>query len=90
LVAALYVAYHLIENYYIVPKVYGNRLRLSTLTVLISCLAAGSVAGIVGVILVLPVVASYPILERIWLQPYLERGTARKHARLDAAEHPQN
>jgi hypothetical protein len=43
-------------------------------------LVAGSVAGIVGVILVLPVVASYPILERIWLQPYLERGTARKEA----------
>jgi predicted PurR-regulated permease PerM len=35
LVAALYVAYHLIENYFILPKVYGNRLRLSTLTVLI-------------------------------------------------------
>lgn len=90
LVAALYVAYHLTENYFIVPKVYGNRLRLSTLTVLVSCLAAGLVAGVAGVILVLPVVASYPILERIWLQPYLERGTAQKHARLDAAEHPQN
>ena len=88
-VAALYVAYHLIENYFIVPKVYGNRLRLSTLTVLVSCLAAGLVAGVVGVILVLPVVASYPILERIWLQPYLERDTVQKHDRLDAGEHPQ-
>ena len=90
LVAALYVAYHLIENYFIVPKVYGDRLRLSTLTVLLSCMAAGLVAGVVGVILVLPIVASYPILERIWLQPYLERGTAQKHARLDAGEHPKN
>jgi predicted PurR-regulated permease PerM len=90
LVGALYVAYHLIENYFIVPKVYGNRLRLSTLTVLVSCLAAGLVAGVVGVILVLPIVASYPIIERIWLQPYLERDTVRKHDRLDAGEHPQN
>ena len=32
------------------PKVYGNRLRLSTLTVLVS----GLVAGVAGVILVLP------------------------------------
>ncbi len=89
LVAAFYIAYHLIENYFIVPKVYGNRLRLSTLTVLVSCLAAGLVAGVVGVILVLPIVASYPIMERIWLQPYLERGTVEKHTQLAAKEDPQ-
>ena len=89
LVGALYLAYHLLETYFIVPKVYGNRLRLSTLTVLVSCLAAGLVDGVLGIILVLPIVASYPILERIWLQPYLERGTAQKHARLDAGEHPE-
>jgi predicted PurR-regulated permease PerM len=88
IVAALYVAYHLVENYFIVPKVYGNRLKISTLTVLVACLAAGLVAGVVGVILVLPMVASYPILERIWLQPYLESGTVQKHARLIAKEHP--
>src|SRR5205085_4519515 len=45
-VALLYGAYHLAENYFIVPKVYGNRLRLSTLVVLVSCLAAGLLAGV--------------------------------------------
>ena len=89
LVGALYLAYHLIETYFIVPKVYGNRLKISTLTVLVACLAAGLVAGVVGVILILPVVASYPILERIWLEPYLQRGTVEKHARLTAEEHPE-
>jgi len=89
LVGGLYIAYHLIENYFIVPKVYGNHLRLSMLTVLVSCLAAGLVDGVVGVILVLPIVASYPIIERIWLEPYLKHGTVQKHARLDAKEHPQ-
>src|SRR5579862_3683832 len=84
LVTILYAAYHLFENYFIVPKVYGNRLKLSTLTVLVACLAAGLVSGVVGVILVLPMVASYPIFERIWLQPYLESGTVQKHARLAA------
>jgi predicted PurR-regulated permease PerM len=88
-VAGLYLAYHLIENYFIVPKVYGNRLQLSTLTVLVACLAAGLVAGVVGIILVLPIVASYPILERIWLQPYLQRGTVQKHAEIIAEEHPE-
>jgi predicted PurR-regulated permease PerM len=89
IVGALYVAYHLVENYFIVPKVYGHRLKISTLTVLVACLAAGLVAGVLGVILVLPIVASYPILERLWLQPYLESGTVQKHARLTAREHPE-
>src|SRR5205814_2354884 len=84
-----YVAYHVIENYFIVPKVYGDRLRLSTLTVLVCCLAAALVAGVVGVILVLPVVASYPILERIWLQPCVERDTVQKREQIDSAEHPE-
>lgn len=88
LVGALYTVYHLLENYFIVPKVYGNRLRLSTLTVLVSCMAAGLVAGVVGIIIVLPIVASYPIVERIWLKPYLERDTVKKHEEID--EHAQS
>jgi predicted PurR-regulated permease PerM len=87
LVGALYGIYHLIENYFIVPKVYGDRLRLSTLTVLISCLAAGMLAGIIGVIIVLPVVASYPVLERYWLRPHLESDTVEKHETFDTQEH---
>ena len=88
LVLLLYGAYHLVENYFIVPKVYGNRLRLSTLTVLVSCMAAGLVAGVVGAIVVLPMVASYPIIERIWLRRHLEPDTVSKHDQIDAEEHP--
>jgi predicted PurR-regulated permease PerM len=87
LVLVLYVAYHLVENYFIVPKVYGDRLRLSTLTVLVSCLAAGLVAGVVGAIVILPIVASYPIIERIWLRRHLEADTVARHAEIDAEEH---
>jgi predicted PurR-regulated permease PerM len=87
LVAMLYGAYHLLENYVIVPKVYGNRLRLSTLTVLFWCLAAGLIGGMIGVIIVLPMVASYPIIERIWLRPYLECETLQEHQEIDKREH---
>ena len=87
-VLVLYGAYHLIENYFIVPKVYGNRLRLSTLTVLVSCMAAALVAGVVGAIVILPIVASYPIIERIWLRRHLETDTVSQHAQIDAEEHP--
>ena len=77
----------MIENYFIVPKVYGDRLRLSTLTVLISCLAAGMLAGVIGVIIILPAVASYPVLERYWLRPHLEPDTVEKHKTIDMQEH---
>jgi predicted PurR-regulated permease PerM len=90
LVFILYGTYHLIENYFIVPKVYGNRLRLSTLTVLVSCMAAGLVAGVVGAIAILPIVASYPIIERIWLGRHLEADTVAKHDWIDAEEHPKS
>ena len=89
LVLILYVAYHLVETYFIVPWIYGNRLRLSTLTVLVSCMAAALVAGIVGAIAILPVVASYPIIERLWLRRHLEADTVTKHAQIIADEHPK-
>jgi predicted PurR-regulated permease PerM len=88
LVLLLYGIYHLVENYFIVPKIYGDRLRLSTLTVLVSCMAAGLVAGVAGVIIILPLVASYPIIERIWLRRHLESDTVAQHDRIDAEEHP--
>ena len=88
LVLLLYSVYHVVENYFIVPKIYGDRLRLSTLTVLVSCMAAALVAGVVGAIAILPVVASYPIIERIWLNRHLEADTVAKHAQIDAEEHP--
>ena len=88
LVFILYGAYHIVENYLIVPKIYGNRLRLSTLTVLVSCMAAALVAGVVGAIAILPIIASYPIIERIWLKRHLEADTVAKHAQIDAEEHP--
>jgi predicted PurR-regulated permease PerM len=88
LVLLLYGAYHLVENYFIVPKVYGDRLRLSTLTVLVSCMAAALVAGVVGAIVILPIVASYPIVERIWLRRHLEADTVTKHDQIEAEEHP--
>lgn len=87
-VAALYLFYHVMENYLIVPRIYGNQLRLSTLTVFVTCLAAGIVGGVVGVIVVLPLIASYPIIERIWLKPILGRETVARHEEIDELEHP--
>jgi predicted PurR-regulated permease PerM len=66
-VLALYILYHVIENDVLVPRVYGRRLRMSGLAVLIALVVGGTLQGILGAVLVLPLVAAYPIVERIWL-----------------------
>ena len=47
------------------PRVYGRQLRLSTLAVLLALMAGTTLQGLIGAILVLPLVAAYPIIERI-------------------------
>lgn len=79
IVLSLYVLYHLLENYFLVPMIYGKNLRMSTLSVLLGLLAGTLLAGIPGAIAALPVIASYAVIERIWLQPYLRDGVSEKH-----------
>lgn len=85
LVVILYVLYHMFEAYFLVPRLYGNTLRLTTLTVLLALLVGGSLQGLAGALLVLPVVAAYPIIERIWLREYLAPDVLADHKALDRA-----
>jgi predicted PurR-regulated permease PerM len=79
IVFLLYVFYHAVENYFIVPAVYGKRLRLSSFVVLLSLISAALLAGIKGAIVSLPLVASYPIIERIWLKRLVGKATIAEH-----------
>ena len=79
-VALLYVLYHFIETYLIGPRISGRKLRLSTLTVLVSLAVGELLFGFVGAIAILPIVATYPIIERIWLTHVLRHSTLRRHA----------
>lgn len=88
IVFALYVGYHVVESYYIVPKVYGQRLRLSTLAVILALLAGSTLQGLVGAVLVLPLVAAYPIIERIWLAGYLSAEVIKDHSALAKSHEP--
>jgi predicted PurR-regulated permease PerM len=84
-VIVFYIAYQLLENYVIVPWVYGRTLRLSTLAVLLALLVGGLLEGMLGAFLVLPLVAAYPIVERIWLRRYLGTETVTDHKALAAS-----
>jgi predicted PurR-regulated permease PerM len=74
---------HVIENYVIVPKVYGHSLRLSGVAVLLGLVIGAELGGIIGALLALPVVAAYPIVERIWLRDALGKTVLAEHARLE-------
>ena len=84
-VLALYILYHVVENYVLIPWVYGRRLRLSGLAVLIALVVGGTLQGILGAVLVLPLVAAYPIIERIWLHEYLSDEVLTDHSALQEA-----
>ena len=90
-VIAAYAAYHLVENYYVVPRIYGRAMRLSTLAVLLGVSFGGMVWGPAGAVLILPIIAAYSPIERIWLRRHLPEDTIRKHDAMagDDEEHAE-
>lgn len=61
-----YVVYQQFENYVMVPRVFGNTLSVSSLSILVGVLIGGQLLGVVGIILSLPITAAIPVLERVW------------------------
>lgn len=65
-VLVAYLIYQQIENYVLIPRVFGNTLQVSALAILLGVLIGGQLLGFIGIILSLPLTASIPVLERIW------------------------
>ncbi len=82
-VAGLYGLCSVIENYAIAPRVYGHHLKVSRVAVLLGLVIGAALGGIIGALLALPVVAAYPIVERIWLRESLGKNVLAEHARLE-------
>lgn len=79
----IYIGYHMTENYFIGPKVYGGQLRLSNLAVLLAFAVGAELFGIIGALLALPVAAMYPCVEDVWLREYLGRDAVEAHRRIE-------
>jgi predicted PurR-regulated permease PerM len=84
-VVALYAGYHTIENYFIAPWVYGDRLRLSNVAVVMAFAVGASLAGVVGALVALPIAAAYPAIERIWLRERLGDRVVREHTAIEGS-----
>jgi predicted PurR-regulated permease PerM len=80
IIVVIYMTYHFVESYLIIPRVYGTQMRLSTLAVLLAVTAGGALQGPAGAVLILPFVAAYPIVEKLWLRDKLPDDTVEKHS----------
>ena len=85
-VAVFHATYNIVENYYITPKVYGRELRLSDLAVILALAVGGALAGVVGALVFLPIIALYPAVERIWLRDAVPPETVQDHRRIENSE----
>jgi predicted PurR-regulated permease PerM len=65
-------AWRLVQDYMISPRVMGEKMELHPLAAIFGVLAGGEIAGVLGVYLSIPIMASLRIVWRRW-QLYLEK-----------------
>jgi predicted PurR-regulated permease PerM len=75
----IYAFYHFLENYLIGPKIYGGRLRLSNVAVLVAFAIGAELGGVVGALLAMPIAATYPSIEKLWLRDQLGDDVVAEH-----------
>jgi predicted PurR-regulated permease PerM len=73
LVAGTYLVIQLVENNLLVPRILGRTLDLHPLAVLIAVLAGGQLAGILGVLLASPTLATFRVVGRYILYRLYDR-----------------
>ncbi len=66
------IAWRLIQDYVITPRIMGKSMELHPLAAIFGVLAGGEIAGVLGVYLSIPVMASLRIVWRRW-RMYAER-----------------
>lgn len=62
LVVGTYVIIQQVENNYLVPRIIGSSVKLHPMVVIVGAIAGASIAGILGIFLAAPVIASARIL----------------------------
>jgi predicted PurR-regulated permease PerM len=81
-----FLVYHWTEAYFIGPRTFGATLRLPTLAVVVGLVVGYALMGILGAVLVLPLMAAYPIFEKEWLKSYLAPEVLADHRALSRTD----
>ena len=77
IVVVVMIVYQQIENHLLQPLIYGRTVQLSPLMVLISILVAGSIAGIIGALIAIPIAGSLQVVVAELIEARRERTLAR-------------
>jgi predicted PurR-regulated permease PerM len=94
LVAGIYFLLQLIENNLFVPRILGRTLNVHPLVVMVGIIAGGQLAGILGVLLAAPTLATFRVLGRYILRrlydrdPFAEPAEAKMPRRKPAISAP--
>lgn len=76
-VVVVLIVYQQVENHVLQPVIYGRTVQLSPLMVLVAVLIFGSIAGIIGALLAIPVAGSLQVIAREAIAVRRERLVAR-------------
>jgi predicted PurR-regulated permease PerM len=71
-VLGVYFIVHTIEGFVLTPRILGERLQLHPMLVIVGLIIGGSLFGILGIILALPVMAILKVIFEALLEPYLQ------------------
>jgi predicted PurR-regulated permease PerM len=77
IVVVVFVIYQQVENHLLQPLIYGRTVQLSPLIVLVSILIAGSIAGILGALIAIPIAGSLQVVVVELIAARRERTLAR-------------
>jgi predicted PurR-regulated permease PerM len=72
IVLIFFIAWRLVQDYVVTPRIMGKSMELHPLAAIFGVLAGGEIAGVLGVYLSIPVMASLRIVWRRW-RMYAER-----------------
>ena len=90
LVAGVYLLLQLIENNLFVPRILGRTLNVHPLVVMIGIIAGGQLAGILGVLLAAPTLASFRVVGRYVLRRLYDRDPFVDPIEEEEEEEPQS
>lgn len=64
LILGVYALVYQVENYYLVPRIIGYHLKLHPLVILLGVVAGASIAGVLGILLAAPIMATVRLILR--------------------------
>jgi predicted PurR-regulated permease PerM len=75
LLAVFFVLYQQMENYFVAPRVLRNSVEIPAVAVLLAALVGGSVLGLIGALIAIPVAAAIKVIATPMLQARDEEST---------------